>query len=72
MTGVLHVTETLERHGGTPRKLLYLVQHGDPSSQRHCFVTFVPGNLDAEMRARRTSPRSRVPCTVPRISSVPT
>jgi glycosyltransferase involved in cell wall biosynthesis len=50
MTVVLHVTEKLERHGGTPRKLLYLVQHGD-SSQRQCFVTFKPGNLDDDMRA---------------------
>jgi glycosyltransferase involved in cell wall biosynthesis len=50
MTVILHVTEKLERHGGTPRKLLYLVQHGDPA-QRQCFVTFVPGNLDEDMRA---------------------
>ena len=41
--------ETLARHGGTPRKLLYLVQHC--AAQHHCFVTFEPGNLDAEMRA---------------------
>lgn len=51
MTVVLHITEKLERHGGTPRKLLYLAQHSDAAQQRHCFVTFVPGNLDAEMRA---------------------
>ena len=51
MTTILHVTEKLERHGGTPRKLLYLVQHGDAARQRHAFVTFFPGNLDAEMRA---------------------
>jgi glycosyltransferase involved in cell wall biosynthesis len=51
MTLVLHVTEKLERHGGTPRKLLYLVQHGDAARQRHAFVTFGPGNLDEEMRA---------------------
>lgn len=51
MTMVLHVTEKLERHGGTPRKLLYLMQHADRTSLRHSFVTFVPGNLDAEMRA---------------------
>lgn len=51
MTLVLHVTEKLERHGGTPRKLLYLVQHGDVTRQRHAFVTFTPGNLDDEMRA---------------------
>ena len=51
MTTVLHVTEKLERHGGTPRKLLYLVQHGDVTRQRHAFVTFFPGNLDDEMRA---------------------
>jgi glycosyltransferase involved in cell wall biosynthesis len=55
MTVVLHITEALERHGGTPRKLLYLLQHGDAALERHAFVTFVPGNLDAEIRAAGAS-----------------
>ncbi|MEO8018753.1 MAG: glycosyltransferase family 4 protein [Pseudomonadota bacterium] len=48
MSVVLHITEKLERHGGTPRKLLSLVQHDQ--GLRHSFVTFLPGDLDAEMR----------------------
>ncbi len=51
MTKILHITEKLERHGGTPRKLLYLLQHGDAARERHAFVTFVAGDLDEEMRA---------------------
>lgn len=55
MRVILHITEELERHGGTPRKLLYLVQHGDTARERHVFVTFIPGNLDAELRAAGAS-----------------
>jgi glycosyltransferase involved in cell wall biosynthesis len=51
VSAVLHVTEVLERHGGTPRKLLYLVQHGDPSLHRHHFVTFSAGSLDQDIVA---------------------
>jgi glycosyltransferase involved in cell wall biosynthesis len=51
MTKILHITEELGRHGGTPRKLLYLLQHGDAAYERHAFVTFVTGDLDEEIRA---------------------
>ncbi len=51
MTTILHIIEKLERHGGTPRKLLYLVQHCGAARERHAFVTFVAGDLDEEMRA---------------------
>lgn len=51
MITVLHVTETLEPHGGTPRKLLYLVRHSARREVRHVIATLVPGSLESAIAA---------------------
>jgi glycosyltransferase involved in cell wall biosynthesis len=44
---VLHVIEELASHGGTPRKLLYLVRNLHAAGRKHSFVVFVRGDLEA-------------------------
>jgi len=39
---ILHVLPDLFPHGGTPRKLLSLVQHSDPARFHHAFLLFAP------------------------------
>lgn len=48
MITMLHVLETLEGHGGTPRKLLYLARHVDRQQVRLVFAHFRPSPLAHE------------------------
>lgn len=48
MTTMLHVLETLEGHGGTPRKLLYLARHIDRQHAKLVFAHFRPSPLAHE------------------------
>ena len=48
MTTMLHVLETLEGHGGTPRKLLYLARHINRQHAKLVFAHFRPSPLAEE------------------------
>jgi glycosyltransferase involved in cell wall biosynthesis len=48
MITMLHVLETLEGHGGTPRKLLSLARHIDRQQARLVFVQFNPSSFADE------------------------
>lgn len=48
MITMLHVLETLEGHGGTPRKLLYLARHIDRQQAKLVFAHFRPSPLAHE------------------------
>lgn len=48
MITMLHVLETLEGHGGTPRKLLSLARHIDRQQARLVFVQFKPSSFAQE------------------------
>lgn len=48
MITMLHVLETLEGHGGTPRKLLYLAQHINRHHAKLVFAHFRPSPLAEE------------------------
>src|SRR6185295_7403572 len=48
MITMLHVLETLEGHGGTPRKLLSLARHLDRQHARLVFVQFKPSSFAHE------------------------
>lgn len=48
MITMLHVLETLEGHGGTPRKLLSLARHIDRQQARLVFLQFMPSSFAHE------------------------
>ncbi len=62
MIRVLHIIEQLDRHGGTPRKLLWIVRHSDSAAVAHDFITFYTGSLDDSFRELGSSVHNAGSC----------